>query len=378
MRENKTRLEGFGMSYSAILIDDEIWTRNVLRSLGKWSELGIEIIAEASDGEYGRELITQLCPDIIITDVKMPHLNGIELITQLRGQGNKAKVIFVSGYDDYEFIRSAMKLQVVDYLLKPLKSVELNEQLQRCVEELDREAGGPAQQYFSLSGFLNVDWINDYSLLRNSIYEALHADDVSVVRTMFMKLADFLKEQLKHSFSKSLMICLYFDLHHCLQRHIRESGYTLNQIFDSAPQPFVFGQDFTLESMLHYVEELYAAAFSNLQKLVRAQGRIDVQKIRQYVDINYLEGITLESTAARFYISKEYLSKVFKQEHGQSFSDYVTELKMNKAKELLISNQVPIKEITQLTGYSDQAHFYKAFKRYHRMTPGEMLRKIKN
>ena len=125
--------------YKAVIIDDEPWTREVIKSLGQWKELGIEVIGEASDGEYGRELISHLLPDIILTDVRMPHLNGIELVTRLRKEGNSAKVIIVSGYDDFDYIHSVIKLDVIDYLLKPVKPEELNEQLARAVEQLQKE-----------------------------------------------------------------------------------------------------------------------------------------------------------------------------------------------------------------------------------------------
>lgn len=65
---------------------------DVLRGLGNWNECGIEIVAEASDGEYGLELISRLQPNIIVTDVKMPHMDGLELLETLRRRGSQAKV----------------------------------------------------------------------------------------------------------------------------------------------------------------------------------------------------------------------------------------------------------------------------------------------
>ena len=105
------------MDYKAVIIDDETWTRTVIKSLGEWEKYGIKIVGEASDGDYGLELIRQMSPDIILTDVCMPHLNGLELIERLRNENNGAQVIFISGYDDYSYIRSALKLDAIDYLL---------------------------------------------------------------------------------------------------------------------------------------------------------------------------------------------------------------------------------------------------------------------
>ena len=80
-------------NYKVVIIDDEPWTREVIKTLANWEALGLEIAGEASDGEYGLELIRLTVPDIILTDVKMPHLNGIDLIDTLRKENNNTPVI---------------------------------------------------------------------------------------------------------------------------------------------------------------------------------------------------------------------------------------------------------------------------------------------
>ena len=126
-------------SYYAVIIDDEIWTRETIKKLAKWKENGLEVVGEASDGEYGLELIRHTRPDVILTDVKMPNLDGIQLIRQLRAEQNDALVIFISGYDDYTYIRSALKLDALDYLLKPVKEEELNKMLALCTSRLSKQ-----------------------------------------------------------------------------------------------------------------------------------------------------------------------------------------------------------------------------------------------
>ena len=88
-------------TYTAIIIDDESWTRDVLRYVGKWKELGIEIVAEASDGEYGLELALSLNPDIIITDVKMPNMDGLKLGEELRKRNCTSEILYISGHDEF-------------------------------------------------------------------------------------------------------------------------------------------------------------------------------------------------------------------------------------------------------------------------------------
>ncbi|MDR1688626.1 MAG: response regulator [Clostridiales bacterium] len=360
------------MKYSAILVDDEIWTRTALKKLGNWNELGIEIIAEASDGEYGLELIIRLCPDIIITDVKMPYINGLELIKILRERGNGAKVIFVSGYDDFDFIRRAMKLQAVDYLLKPIKKEELNEQLQKCVDEIKLHNDEANIRQLDLQGFINVQWLGEYYKLRDSVYEGLYSNNQNVLEQSFAQITDFLCTKQDSSFSKSLAICIYYDLHNGLQRYIFESGNTIEDIFPNNEGMFVFSTGFSFADMLKHIKSLYLSAKTNIEKLARKKSKVDISLIQQYINANYCNGITLDETAEKFFISKEYLSKIFKQLNGLSFSEYVLKLRMEKAKELLTVKKVPIKDIAQLTGYADQVHFHKAFKKYFGVTPGYM------
>ena len=242
------------MKYTAILIDDEVWTRDTLRRLGEWDAYKIDIVAEASDGEYGLELISRLQPDIIITDVKMPHMDGIELLDILRERGNKAKVIYVSGYDNYTFLHGAMKLQAMDYLLKPVKSDELNELLERCVNELDRQSNEKAFQTLDLCGFMNDDWVKGYKLLLEAIYESLHSEDAALLHARFHSLFDFISKQEGTAISKSLEICIYFDLHNVLQRFIVESGYSLDNVFGERVPSFVFSHNCTFKDMLDFVE----------------------------------------------------------------------------------------------------------------------------
>ena len=86
--------------YKAVIIDDEPWSRTVIRELADWDSFDIEIAGEASDGEFGLAMIRQIHPDIILTDVNMPHLSGIDLVKTMREEKNESPVIFISGYDN--------------------------------------------------------------------------------------------------------------------------------------------------------------------------------------------------------------------------------------------------------------------------------------
>ena len=365
------------MSYKVIIIDDEPWTRSVIKHLGNWSQFGLEVVAEASDGEYGYELITNLLPDIIITDIKMPHLNGIELLKKLRSEGNNAKVLIISGFDDFVYTKSAVQLNANDYLLKPIRPEELNEQLERCVEELNKEGKKDKNPFLDLNGFMNVHWIKNYITFRSSIYECLCINNPEAMSQKFIEMEDFILSIENNRIEKSLIICIYYDLHNSLQHFIVNSGYSVQEIFKEEIISFVFSQECTLKESLDFIKNLYSTTLAKVSYLRKTRSRINIKQVENYIHHHYLTGISLEQTANRFFITKEYLSKVFKEETEMSFSDYVLTLRMEKAKELVVQSKVPIKDVGNFLGYSDLAHFYKVFKKYFGITPGEMQKRLK-
>ena len=358
-------------TYKAVIIDDEIWTRQVIRSLGHWEEHGIEIAGEASDGEYGLELIRQVQPDILITDVCMPQMNGLELVEKLREQDAHMQIIFISGYDDYSYVRSAMKLGVVDYLLKPVKEEELNHQLQICIQKLSDYMEAKSGDKLS-AGFLKEEWAEEYYRRRDELSDVLNSMDERLIADKLRSMQLFLTERMSDKPDKGSMICIYYMLLNILQRFILSRDYKPAEIFGEKNTVFVFSAESSPKSMMDFLSDLFLHATETMQDLSKCRNRLDIARIKRYMEEHYKEGITLEETAAEFYVSKEYLSKAFKQSTGRGFTEYITALRMEKAKELLVEYRVPIKEVCEMVGYVDQAHFYKTFKKYHGITPGEM------
>lgn len=359
------------MKYRAVIVDDEIWTRKVIRSLGDWGKYEIEIAGEASDGEYGLELIRQVKPDIILTDVCMPHMNGLEQIGQLRQENDTAQVIFISGYDDYSYVRNAMKLGAVDYLLKPVKAEELNNQLMVCTQRLEALEKKGKKEDFSM-GFLKEEWAGEYYGLRDNIAEAVSSGNQEVLQLKLEETGIFLQEKMGNKPDKGNMISIYYMLLNMLQRFILSRGYGMEDIFEGKNTAFVFEEGSTPKEMIDFISGLYLHAVYKIQEQIKGRNRLDIGKVQKYLKENFREGVTLEETAEEFFVSKEYLSKTFKAETGKGFLEYLTGLRMERAKELIMDYKVPIKEVGEMVGYVDQSHFYKTFKKYFGMTPGEM------
>lgn len=121
--------------YKAILCDDDEIIAQGLNHFIPWEKLGIYMCGFCYDGMRARELVDQFEPDIIVTDVCMPIMNGLELIRYAREKNPNVKVIVISGYDDFKYAQEAIKIGALDYILKPVDEQELISVLKRAVEE---------------------------------------------------------------------------------------------------------------------------------------------------------------------------------------------------------------------------------------------------
>lgn len=108
-----------------IIADDEIWVCKLIEKLVKWEEVEMELVGTATDGIEAYKLIEDKNPDIVITDIRMPGMDGVSLVSKAREMNYKCSFIIISGYKDFEYAQKALKLGVEDYILKPIDEEEL-------------------------------------------------------------------------------------------------------------------------------------------------------------------------------------------------------------------------------------------------------------
>ena len=123
--------------YRIIIADDENKVCQLIRLLGDWERLQIEIVAVCNDGEDALEKICKLRPDIVLTDIRMPGRDGLELIETVKKEGIDCSFIIISGYRQFDYARSAMQMEITDYLLKPIDKDQLNAALERICRRID-------------------------------------------------------------------------------------------------------------------------------------------------------------------------------------------------------------------------------------------------
>ena len=129
-----------------LIVDDELLVRIGIKSCAEWDKYGMEVIGEASDGEEALQLIRRLHPDVILLDIKMPNMDGIELMKRLKEEKTECKVVILSGFDDLYHVREAMKLGASDYLHKPcMNGKDVLEALLNVKKQLDQKEISPEQ-----------------------------------------------------------------------------------------------------------------------------------------------------------------------------------------------------------------------------------------
>ena len=121
------------------LVEDEIIIRNGIKNSINWEMHGYDFVGEASDGELALPMILEKKPDILITDIKMPFMDGLELSEQVKKVLPATKIMILSGYNEFDYAKMAIKIGVTDYLLKPISSEKLLDAVNKVAEEIRKE-----------------------------------------------------------------------------------------------------------------------------------------------------------------------------------------------------------------------------------------------
>lgn len=124
--------------YKVLIIDDEVFIREGMKQIIPWQELGCKVIGEAQNGEEGMDKIIQMMPDIIISDIRMPRKNGLEMIDEMKSTNKNMQIIILTGFREFEYAQQAIRLGVLRFLLKPSKMDEIKEAITAAVTNLNK------------------------------------------------------------------------------------------------------------------------------------------------------------------------------------------------------------------------------------------------
>ncbi|WP_159882341.1 response regulator transcription factor [Paenibacillus puerhi] len=344
-----------------LIVDDEELNRDIIKRFGNWEVYGMNIVGEAADGLEAIRFIVEWSPDIVITDMRMPGMDGTELLHWIHEQFPAIKLIVVSGYDDFVYMKQAILSKAKDYLLKPIDPIELNAILRVCRDEIESDMATEQAGVFDIE---LMKLIKNAMPAIASYFSDLDADNV---RAAFRQLA--------------AQIDAYKRLEAFeMERVYQEYLFLLNELMvknlvDGDPLPLEAFRCSSWETVVEELAKLYVSKIEALIHQRKYKKKLNLQDIKSYIEINFARPITVEKIAQVYFVSYVYLSRAFKSEFAINITDYIQKLRLEKAKEWIVFNQIPIKAVAEMCGYEDIAYFYRVFKKYFGISPGEMRKK---
>lgn len=371
------------MKLRLMIADDEWIIREGLIHGVPWLDLDIEVVAVAANGLEALEKVKGSGIQILLTDIRMPGIDGLELIRQIHAENIRIRTIILSGYSDFSYAQHAIKLGVRDFLLKPLDESELIETVKKLAAEIREEQKDlEAKRNFHL-----LDALRGQQQLTNSMFKDLDINWRNYMVVCWegndgilpiLKQEGFKAIELNINKESGILVIHDIEKRERLQKSL--NSFFMNQS--------MFGGCSEVQEDLSFMPASYKKAILALEwsKKTNEFGctffdnntvPLNIDHILDYIVSHYSEAISLQLLAEKHYISESYLSRIFKQYTGKKFIDYLTEIRIDKAKELLIYSSLKTNEIANAAGYTDQRYFSQIFKKVTGMTPSEFKQNAK-
>ena len=355
------------------LVEDEAIIRRGIKKNVEWEKNGFEFVGEAGDGEYAYPQILKTEPDILITDIKMPFMDGLELSHLVKKILPNTKIIILSGYNEFEYAKEAITIGISEYLLKPVTAASLTAVLRKVKEEIreEKEKSRLLERYFvsyeKYNAFLDkIDYtgvdrklIQDFLKLGSAGEEGMFIDE-------------YLAAVGENNY-RSLLLRQYMtiDIFFCVQEFLKGLSVCADEIppelGDIKYIPKIVVSE---EQTVSYLKELFAFAISERDRVSGNRYGSLIDTAKQYLAEHFESNdVSLNTVAAQVGVSSSYFSSIFKQETGQSFVEYLTKLRIDKACELLRCTTLRTAEIGELVGYNDPHYFSATFKKVTGVSP---------
>lgn len=407
-----------------IICDDEPNTREGLRDSFPWAEYGVECIGVAADGETGLDLALETRPDFILTDVRMPFMDGIELARVLREQKYRGKIAFISAYDDVSYLRSALRVEAVDYLVKPVATRELADLTVRITAAIMRERERDELFKQGLSSLreklfrdliyrkrvgterlaervesleLNFPVEGHYVVLACRSDEAVEAFTSLSERERALveiRLRERLRLELERTGSAALFEDREGSLAAILRCDERNAALEAAERFRAAG-PLMIGGTVSIGvgpmvSHLGDIANSYLGAVAALglrdawggdsvfdaeepvipeRERVGGRAKQVANRVDEILRGRYAENLTIKDIAKEVYLAPTYLCQLYKQETGETINEALTKIRIDRAKEALRDFRKKAYEVCYEVGYADATHFARTFKRLTGMSP---------
>lgn len=353
--------------FTVQLVDDEPIVRMGLKKLIPWEELGFEVICEAENGEEALVQLEHNPIDVIITDIGMPIMNGIEFMSQVREKGYVAEMMVLTAYGEFEYAKEAIKYGVVEYILKPIEEDEITATLKNVRKKLVKKLED-VKRYSTLAA--GAEKGRELSREKDKL---LIKYIMTTDQKTFEVLETIVEEEYGYGTGEIMSMCVRFTyiLEEIVSR-IKERFAYLNKL-EATSDYLEFGaiEGRSKQDLINAFKEKVSRLFEIFEESKVTYKDNVIMQACQYVVEHIDEEISLTTISEKLAISKNYFCSLFKQETGENFLNFVTRMKMKRAKFLLKEENLKVYEVCDRLGYTDTTYFTRLFKKYTHMTPNE-------
>lgn len=385
-----------------MIVDDEMLARKMLRESIVWEEYGYTVISEAQNGKEALEKIKELSPDVIFVDIKMPVMDGLEMLRQMNALQTDSKAVLLTCYEDFSYVRDAMRYGAVDYLTKhTFEPEDLISLLDKIEKQIRKEKAH--QESFNILKDDVLNKVMESSLTREDIRKYVEIGILPVSKPRYLmvcfklqkdlnnekyrifenKLKEVLRERIdgrvitdaytstvREKEIYSILLCQEECSVSEIKQNIREGITSLHSTMPDKEIRWMTG--ITYHIFNHWSD--LPDALKEVRDIVRVEGEYlecspKIIMAIEYIRENYHKPITLEEVADYVGISRVYLSQTFKKETNKNIWDYLAQYRLSKAKELLLTSNLKIYAIAELCGFGSPQYFNKIFKRLTGFSP---------
>ncbi len=339
----------------ALIVDDDVFVRKCINTMIPWAQLGFDPPFEADNGAAAFEIAMREKPDIVISDVKMPILNGLEFSQKLRSTMVDTYIIILSEFSDFEFAQKAINYGVQDYLLKPLTKeliMQLTEKIRQIV------TGYEKKRYYNTL-------MTDRTHMQAVMSDLLDQTDSDAYKVFFDTIA---RNQIHIDDIKRFCLLVINVLFEQMSQRAFRKG-ELSELRRASLAQYDGLKN--VDNILAFTETLYRRCIDMLGKHVKPAESY-IQLILNYIGKNYADpDLSVTKIADYLHLSAVYVGALFKQHQGVSMLSHMHKVRICAAVELLKNLSLSITEISTQTGYITPDYFTKMFKKATGMAPSE-------
>ncbi len=326
---------------NVMVIEDRILTLNALKTQIPWREKGLNPVGFYTNCKDAISHIEDAKPDVIITDIVMPGMDGLSFCKYINSLDKNIKIIIISAYSKFEYAQRGIQLGVFDFLEKPVDYKELCSRILQAGKEKEREE--------QLTGDYTAMTSEDYTRFdhfEKKLVQNMECADFDGIRHICGEMRNYIE---KRSINQTYLI---FFVTNFFSVQIKHGDLTeLNRMN-------------YVDDILRYLEDTLLSICSDKRKNAVKDTDSVVEEMKRYIEDRYKkENISLGGMAQIFNMSPNYVSRIFKEKTGDTVTAYISSLRILEAKRLLSQSNKKIWEISQELGYSSQYHFSMGFKK---------------